>query len=68
MTLSIGVVTNAQRTLREARQISQLATEMKSYAKTLKGSVFTIDRRTDERPPVYDTRHPSIHDAAGDEE
>lgn len=68
MTVSIGVVTNAMRPLKEARQISQLATEMKSYAKTLKGSVFTIDRRTDERPPVYDTRHPSIHDAAGDEE
>jgi homogentisate 1,2-dioxygenase len=68
MTLSIGVVTNAQRTLKEARQISQLATEMKSYAKTLTGSVFSIDRRTDERPPVYDTRHPSIHDAAGEDE
>ncbi len=68
MTVSIGVVTNAQRPLKEARQISQLATEMKSYAKTLAGSVFSIDRRTDERPPVYDTRHPSIHDAAGDEE
>ena len=68
MTLSIGVVTNAQRPLKEARQISQLATEMKSYAKTLEGSVFTIDRRTDERPPVYDTRHPSIHDAAGEDE
>jgi GGDEF domain-containing protein len=66
MTLSIGVVTNAQRTLKEARQISHLATEMKSYAKTLTGSVFSIDRRTDERPPVYDTRHPSIHDAAGE--
>lgn len=68
MTLSVGVVTNAYRSLKEARQISQLATEMKTYAKTLTGSVFSIDRRTDERPPVYDTRHPSIHDAAGDEE
>ena len=68
MTVSIGVVSNAQRPLKEARQVSQLATEMKSYAKTLEGSVFTIDRRTDERPPVYDTRHPSIHDAAGDDE
>jgi GGDEF domain-containing protein len=68
MTLSIGVVTNAQRSIKEARQISQLATEMKTYAKSLPGSVFTVDRRTDERPPVHDTRHPSIHDAAGDEE
>ncbi|MDP9178591.1 MAG: diguanylate cyclase [Gemmatimonadota bacterium] len=68
MTLSIGVVTNAQRSIKEARQISQLATEMKTYAKSLPGSVYTVDRRTDERPPVHDTRHPSIHDAAGDEE
>ena len=68
MTLSIGVVTNAQRSIKEARQISQLATEMKTYAKSLPGSVYSVDRRTDERPPVHDTRHPSIHDAAGDEE
>jgi GGDEF domain-containing protein len=67
MTVSIGVVTNAMRPLKDARQVRQLATEMKSYAKTKSGSVFTIDRRTDERPPVYDTRHPSIHDAAGDD-
>ena len=68
MTVSIGVVSNSQRALREPRQISQLATEMKTYAKTLEGSVFTVDRRTDERPPIYDTRHPSIHDAAGEDE
>jgi GGDEF domain-containing protein len=67
MTVSIGVVTNAMRPLKDARQVSQLATEMKSFAKTKQGSVFTIDRRTDERPPVYDTRHPNIHDAAGDD-
>ena len=30
-----------------AAQVSELATEMKSYAKTLPGSVFTIDRRHD---------------------
>ncbi|HUQ18143.1 MAG TPA: GGDEF domain-containing protein [Gemmatimonadaceae bacterium] len=68
MTVSIGVVSNAMRPLKDARQISLLATEMKTYAKTLHGSVFSIDRRTDERPPVYDTRHPSIHDAAGENE
>ncbi len=66
MTLSIGVVTNAQRAFKEAPQISRLATEMKSYAKTLTGSVYSVDRRTDERPPVYDARHPSINDPAGD--
>src|SRR5688572_7214535 len=50
MTLSIGVVTNAQRTFKEPREVSRLATEMKTYAKTLSGSVFSIDRRTDDRP------------------
>ena len=32
---------------RTAAQVSELATEMKSYAKTLTGSVYTIDRRQD---------------------
>ncbi len=48
MTVSIGVVTNERRTFAHAAQMSELATEMKSYAKTLPGSVYTVDRRTDE--------------------
>ena len=47
MTVSIGVVTNERRTFASARQVSELATEMKGYAKTLAGSVYTVDRRTD---------------------
>jgi GGDEF domain-containing protein len=47
MTLSIGVVTNERRHFTHAAQVSELATEMKSYAKTLPGSVFTVDRRTE---------------------
>ena len=47
MTVSIGVVTNERRHLTHAAQVSELATEMKSYAKTLPGSVYTIDRRHD---------------------
>jgi diguanylate cyclase (GGDEF)-like protein len=47
MTVSIGVVTNERRRFTHAAEISALATEMKSYAKTLPGSVFSIDRRTD---------------------
>jgi GGDEF domain-containing protein len=47
MTLSIGVVTNERRHFTHAAQVSELATEMKSYAKTLPGSVYSIDRRTD---------------------
>ena len=47
MTLSIGVVTNERRRFNHPAQVSELATEMKSYAKTLPGSVFVVDRRQD---------------------
>jgi GGDEF domain-containing protein len=55
MTVSIGVVTNERRFFTHAAQVSALATEMKSYAKTLPGSVYSIDRRTD-----APTREPAI--------
>lgn len=45
MTLSIGIVTNRNRKFTHPAQVSELATEMKSYAKTLPGSVFVVDRR-----------------------
>jgi GGDEF domain-containing protein len=45
MTLSIGIVTNRHRHFTHPAQVSELATEMKSYAKTLPGSVFVVDRR-----------------------
>jgi GGDEF domain-containing protein len=45
MTLSIGIVTNRSRKFAHPAQVSELATEMKSYAKTLPGSVFVVDRR-----------------------
>jgi GGDEF domain-containing protein len=51
MTVSIGVVTNERRHFTHASQVSELATEMKSYAKTLVGSVYTVDRRTDAVAP-----------------
>jgi diguanylate cyclase (GGDEF)-like protein len=50
MTVSIGVVTNERRRFANAAQVSELATEMKSYAKTQSGSVYTVDRRTDTAP------------------
>ena len=50
MTVSIGVVTNERRHFTHAAQVSELATEMKSYAKTLPGSVYSIDRRQDAVP------------------
>jgi len=51
MTLSIGIVTNERRRFTHPAQVSELATEMKSYAKTLPGSVFVIDRRQDPMAP-----------------
>ena len=45
MTLSIGVVTNRHREFSHPAEVSELATEMKSYAKTLPGSVYVVDRR-----------------------
>ena len=45
MTLSIGVATKARRSFAHAAQVSDLATEMKTYAKTQPGSVYSIDRR-----------------------
>jgi GGDEF domain-containing protein len=50
MTLSVGVVTNQRRHFTRAIEVSELATEMKSYAKTLPGSVWAVDRRRDEAP------------------
>jgi diguanylate cyclase (GGDEF)-like protein len=54
MTLSIGAVTTERRRFTHSAQASALATEMKSYAKTLPGSVYAIDRRTDD---LVDQRH-----------
>jgi GGDEF domain-containing protein len=47
MTVSIGVVTNSRREFTHPAQISELATEMKSYAKTFSGSIYVVDRRHD---------------------
>ncbi len=45
MTLSIGVVTNMIQKFSHTAQVSELAAEMKTYAKTLPGSVYVVDRR-----------------------
>lgn len=45
MTLSIGVVTNFSQKFSHTAQVSELAAEMKTYAKTLPGSVYVVDRR-----------------------
>lgn len=66
MTLSIGVVTNQYRTFNHTARISELATEMKSYAKTLPGSVYAVDRRHDARHLAPAGVHrPEISDSMG---
>ncbi|HSH46611.1 MAG TPA: diguanylate cyclase [Longimicrobiales bacterium] len=52
MSLSIGVVTNRTRVFRHPARVSELATEMKAYAKTLTGSIYRVDRRSDEPVPL----------------
>jgi hypothetical protein len=48
MTLSIGVASNQRRRFSQPAEVSELASEMKSYAKTLSGSVWAVDRRRDD--------------------
>ncbi len=50
MTLSIGVVTNEHRELSHPARIGELATEMKTYAKSIAGSNYVVDRRVDRDP------------------
>ena len=66
MTVSIGVVTNERRHFTHASQVSELATEMKSYAKTLTGSVFSIDRRQDAGSPESEASVPASHSLRGE--
>lgn len=65
MTLSIGVVTNERRVFTHAGQVSELATEMKSFAKTQHGSVYSVDRRGDGPAgdqPVVNQRSANVGD------
>ncbi len=59
MTLSIGIVTNEHRRFGHPARASELATEMKSYAKTLPGSVFVVDRRRDNEEGSRDPGGPT---------
>jgi GGDEF domain-containing protein len=60
MTVSIGVVTNHNRSFSHTAQVGELATEMKAYAKTKQGSIFVVDRRQTQREgrPALLTRRP----------
>jgi GGDEF domain-containing protein len=52
MSLSIGVVTNQFQHFVHTAQVGELAAEMKSFAKTLPGSVYVVDRRQAGAPPT----------------
>jgi GGDEF domain-containing protein/CHASE3 domain sensor protein len=45
MTISIAIVTNERRTLTNPLEASEIAAELKDYAKTIPGSVFVVDKR-----------------------
>lgn len=49
MSISIGCVTNVHRRFTHPARVSELANEMKSYAKTFPGSLYIVDRRRDVR-------------------
>lgn len=46
MTVSIAMVTNERHKLTSPVQVSELAAELKDYAKSIPGSVYVADRRT----------------------
>ncbi len=45
MTISIAIVTNERRKLKDPLEASEIATELKDYAKTIPKSVFVVDQR-----------------------
>ncbi len=45
MTISIAVVTNDQRTFVNTLEASELAAELKDYAKTISSSIYVVDKR-----------------------
>ncbi len=45
MTISIAIVTNERRTLTNPLEASEIAAELKDYAKTIPKSVFVVDQR-----------------------
>jgi GGDEF domain-containing protein len=66
MTLSVGIVTNRHRTFAHPAEVSELATEMKSYAKTLPGSVYVVDRRQGRADEERTTGAPPPREATGE--
>lgn len=61
-TLSIGVASNAERPLRTHQEISELAAEMKKYAKSQSGSHYAVDKRKEPFPEPTKVASSSKHD------
>ena len=53
MTISIAVVTNRHRTLINHIQVGEIAADLKDYAKSMPGSSYAVDKRTDSRPEEW---------------
>ena len=45
MTISIAIVTNERRHLSNPLEASEIAAELKDYAKTIPKSVYVVDKR-----------------------
>jgi len=65
MTLSIGVVTNQFQRFSHTAQIAELAAEMKTYAKSLPGSLYVVDRR---QTGIPGARRATAGDGEGDQD
>ncbi len=57
MTLAIGVATNEKRSFANPLQVSEIAAELKNFAKTSRESSFVIDRRKDNEPEPKSKPH-----------
>lgn len=49
MTISIAVVTNRHRTIVNHIQVGEIAADLKAYAKSIPGSSYVVDKRSDDR-------------------
>jgi diguanylate cyclase (GGDEF)-like protein len=56
MTISIGGVTNLQRQFTDDDQVSRVAAEMKSFAKTRPGSTYEVDARREHSTAIVSDR------------
>jgi diguanylate cyclase (GGDEF)-like protein len=56
MTISIGVVTNCNRTFESLDEIGRIAAEMKRYAKRMPGGGYAVDQRGGNPVPVLPDR------------